>query len=118
MADFSKEYCERYDFEMPHDFSVIEIFNDLKPGYYKSCICEGYGFIAVLKTENEICQVAFPLPYEEEYDGVPSSYDEDGEIIVDGSSWRDDEDMFDEDEQMIKWVPFDQVTKDTYKTIK
>jgi len=88
MADFSKEYCERYDFEMPHDFSVIEIFNDLKPGYYKSCICEGYGFIAVLKTENEICQVAFLLPYEEE------------------------------DEQMIKWVPFDQVTKDTYKTIK
>ena len=88
MADFSKEYCENYDFDMPHDFSIKEIFNELKPGYYQSCICEGYGFIAILKTENEKCEVAFPLSYEEE------------------------------DEQRIKWVPFDQVTEDTHKTIK
>jgi hypothetical protein len=88
MADFSKEYCENYNFDMPHDFSIKEIFNELKPGYYQSCICEGYGFIAILKTENEKCEVAFPLSYEEE------------------------------DEQRIKWVPFDQVTEDTYKTIK
>lgn len=88
MADFSKEYCENYDFDMPHDFSVEEVCNGLKPGYYSSYVCEGYGFIAISKTEDGTCQVAFPLPYEEG------------------------------DEQMIKWVPFNQVTKDTHKTIK
>ncbi len=88
MADFSKEYCERYDFETPHDFSVMEIFNELEPGFYQSCICEGYGFIAILKTRDGVCEVAFPLNYEEG------------------------------DEQHVRWVPFDEVTKDTCKTIK
>jgi hypothetical protein len=88
MADFSKEYCERYDFDMPHDFSIEEICNNLKPGYYQSCICEGYGFIAIAKSKEGICEVAFPLPYEEG------------------------------DEQMVKWVPFDKVTNTTYQTIK
>jgi hypothetical protein len=59
MADFSKEYCERYDFEMPHDFSVIEIFNGLKPGYCQSCICEGYGFVAIGKDESGEIILAF-----------------------------------------------------------
>jgi hypothetical protein len=88
MADFSKEYCERYDFDMPYDFSVMEIFDELEPGYYQSCICEGYGFVAILKTKDGVCEVAFMLPYEEE------------------------------DEQRVRWVPFDQVTKDTCKIIK
>lgn len=88
MADFSKEYCERYDFEMPHDFSVMEIFNELEPGFYQSCICEGYGFIAILKTRDGVCEVAFPLDWGEG------------------------------DEQHVRWIPFDEVTKDTYKTIK
>lgn len=88
MADFSKEYCETYDFEMPYGFSVIEVFNELQPGYYLPYICEGYGFIAIAKSEEGVCQVAFPLAYEEE------------------------------DEQTVKWMPFDQVTKDTHKTIR
>ena len=88
MADFSKEFCENYDSGIPYDFSIEEVFKDLKPGYYTSYICEGYGFIAISKTEEGVCQVAFPIPYEEG------------------------------DEQMVKWVPFNQVTKDTYKTIK
>ena len=88
MADFSKEFCENYDPDMPYDFSIEEVFKDLKPGYYTSYICEGYGFVAISKTEEGVCQVAFPIPYEEG------------------------------DEQMVKWVPFNQVTKDTYKTIK
>jgi hypothetical protein len=88
MAEFSKEYCERYNFEMPYDFSIEEICSELRPGYYQSHICEGYGFIAIAKSKEGVCQVAFPLPYEEG------------------------------DEQMVKWIPFDQVTNTTYKTIK
>jgi hypothetical protein len=51
MADFSKEYCELFDPEMPHDFSIIEVAASMEPGYYKSYICEGFGFVAISKSK-------------------------------------------------------------------
>ena len=40
---------------MPHDFDIEEIASTLKPDYYKSFICEGFGFLAIGKnTEDEI----------------------------------------------------------------
>ena len=52
MADFSKEYIEKYDKGgMPFDFSIAEIYEQLKPGFYASIICEGYGFVGILKRQ-------------------------------------------------------------------
>lgn len=51
MADFSKQWCELYDPEMPHDFDIEDIVKKLEPGYYRSEICEGFGFIAIAKEE-------------------------------------------------------------------
>ena len=59
MADFSKEWCKSYDEGgMNGDFSVMDIFKDLKEGYYYPIICEGYGFVAIRKQEG-ICEVAY-----------------------------------------------------------
>jgi hypothetical protein len=49
MADFSKQWCDLNDPEMPHDFDIEEIAATLKPDYYKSFICEGFGFLAIGK---------------------------------------------------------------------
>lgn len=55
MADFSKQWCDLNDPEMPHDFDIEEIAATLKPDYYKSFICEGFGFSAIGKdTEDNI----------------------------------------------------------------
>jgi hypothetical protein len=53
MADFSKQWCEINDPEMPWDFDVIEEWNNLEIGYVKPMICEGFGFIAVGKLEED-----------------------------------------------------------------
>lgn len=49
MADFSKQWCDLYDPEMPHDFDIEKIASTLNEDYYKSYICEGFGFSAVGK---------------------------------------------------------------------
>ena len=58
MADISKEYVENFDPEMPHDFSVMEIFEGLEEGYATVAICEGYGFRVIAKIDN-VCMVGF-----------------------------------------------------------
>jgi hypothetical protein len=58
MADFSKEYVENFDPEMPHDFSVMEIFEGLEEGYATVAICEGYGFKVIAKMNGQ-CMVGF-----------------------------------------------------------
>jgi len=58
MSDFSKEYIERYKFDIPYDFSIIEEYNKLKEGYYVNIICEGYGFEGILK-QNDTCLLLF-----------------------------------------------------------
>jgi len=58
MADYSKEYIKKKDLGFKPDFSVWDIFNNLEEGHYKTAICEGYGFVAILKNKGE-CEVAF-----------------------------------------------------------
>lgn len=53
MADFSKQWCDLNDPEMPHDFDIEEIASTLKIGYYKSFICEGFGFLAIGKDNDD-----------------------------------------------------------------
>jgi hypothetical protein len=47
MAEFSKQYCEIYDEDFPWDFDIEEIATEIPKGYYKSIICEGFGFSGI-----------------------------------------------------------------------
>jgi len=49
MAEFSKQWCEINDPDMPWDFDIIEVANDLKNNFYMPYICEGFGFSAIGK---------------------------------------------------------------------
>jgi hypothetical protein len=60
MAEFSKQYCERHDFDFPHDFDINEIAEELNNGHYTSIICEGYGFIAIGKDDAGKIILAMP----------------------------------------------------------
>lgn len=44
MAEFSKQYCERYQPEMKGDFDIDELLHDMPVGSYRAVICEGFGF--------------------------------------------------------------------------
>lgn len=55
MADFSKECGMGFS-----DFSIKEKFDELEEGYYISIICEGFGFMGILKEDN-VCYVAMPI---------------------------------------------------------
>jgi hypothetical protein len=60
MADFSKQYCEIHDPEMPFDFDILEEAKHIPPGHYISMICEGFGFIAISKDKNNEILLAIP----------------------------------------------------------
>jgi hypothetical protein len=60
MAEFSKQYCEKNDFDFPHDFDINEIADGLTNGHYTSIICEGYGFIAIGKDDAGKIILAMP----------------------------------------------------------
>lgn len=49
MADFSKQWCENNDPDMPHDFDILAEAEKLSPNQYVPFICEGYGFVAIGK---------------------------------------------------------------------
>jgi len=49
MADFSKQYCERYDPELPWDFDIDEVFDDMPFSSFRPIICEGFGFFGLHK---------------------------------------------------------------------
>jgi len=51
MADFSKQWCEINDDEMPWDFDILEIAEQLEPEYALPYICEGFGFTFIAKDE-------------------------------------------------------------------
>ena len=44
MAEFSKQYCEIYQPDIGWDFDIEEVATEIPNGYYKSIICEGFGF--------------------------------------------------------------------------
>lgn len=60
MADFSKQWCELNDPEMPHDFDIEEIAGELKDDHYASYICEGFGFTAIAKDKEGKTILYFP----------------------------------------------------------
>lgn len=60
MADFSKQYCELHDPEMPHDFDIWEEYDKLEPDMYIPYICEGFGFIAIGNMDGN-CMLAMPV---------------------------------------------------------
>ena len=49
MADFSKQWCEINDPDMPWDFDIFEVVKELNQNYYIPYICEGFGFSAIGK---------------------------------------------------------------------
>ena len=65
MAEFSKQWCEKYDPEMPWDFDITEIADDLPDEHYTPVICEGYGFTAIGKIDGG--QVKAFLPQVDEW---------------------------------------------------
>ena len=74
MADFSKQWCEINDPEMPHDFDIIEEASKLKPNYSINYICEGFGFIAIGKTEDD--EIVLAMPNYDDNTMTWKSYDE------------------------------------------
>lgn len=86
MADFSKQYCDLHDPKMPSDFDILQIAEELEPNHYTSMICEGFGFIAIGKTENNEVVLAVPT----------------GETITDENGQ-----MFDS----IIWEPYEDIVK-------
>lgn len=60
MAEFSKQYCESHNPEMDWDFDIDEIITEIPRGYYKSIICEGFGFIGVGIGMDGKIQLLFP----------------------------------------------------------
>jgi len=53
MAEFSKQYCELHDMGFDGDFDVYDEFNKLEVGGYIPMICEGLGFVAIGKFEDD-----------------------------------------------------------------
>lgn len=60
MADFSKQWCEINDPDMPWDFDIKEVANKLDPEYGLPYICEGFGFTYVAKDEKGSVVLGFP----------------------------------------------------------
>jgi hypothetical protein len=60
MADFSKQYCELHDMGFEGDFDIDEIASTLKPGFYYSSICEGFGFTAISRDLDDKIRLYFP----------------------------------------------------------
>jgi hypothetical protein len=73
MADFSKQWCELNDPEMPWDFDIKEVFKRLEPNSYIPYICEGFGFGAIGNINGE-CMLMMPL--NDDIHGQWLSYDE------------------------------------------
>ena len=63
VADFSKQWCDANDPDMPYDFDIMEEYHKVKPGSYVPYICEGFGFIAIGKWDDndETCMLAIPV---------------------------------------------------------
>jgi hypothetical protein len=55
MAEFSKQYCEIYDWDFPWDFDIEEVAETIPKGHYKTMICEGFGFSGIgVRLDGEI----------------------------------------------------------------
>lgn len=59
MAEFSKQYCEIYDWDFPWDFDIEEFAADIPKGHYKPIICEGFGFLGIAVSLNGDIEILF-----------------------------------------------------------
>ena len=75
MADFSKQWCEINDPDMPSDFDILEIAAELEPGYFKHMICEGFGFTIISKTKKGKIELFFPTYEDNEFMGEWVDYE-------------------------------------------
>lgn len=57
MADYSKQYCDKYDPEFPCDFDFEELVPE--PDQVCSVICEGFGSVAVKRELDGTIYLAF-----------------------------------------------------------
>ncbi|MFA7272516.1 MAG: hypothetical protein WC044_01530 [Crocinitomicaceae bacterium] len=54
MAEYSKEFLDSKNWaDWQPDFSVLHIFQQMKEGETVDQICEGFGFIAIKKLDNQ-----------------------------------------------------------------
>jgi len=67
MAEFSKQYQEAFDFDW-HDFDYQEIFDKLEKNQAYPIICEGFGTLAVGKSDDG--KMLLAIQSEEEPDMV------------------------------------------------
>ena len=68
MADFSKQWCEMNDPEMPHDFDIFEEHSRLQPGYSINFICEGFGSVMIAKGHND--EILLAIPDDEDFNTI------------------------------------------------
>lgn len=54
MAEFSKEYFESINQDLPGDFSYKEEFSNLEEGEYFYEICEGFGTIGITRKNDKM----------------------------------------------------------------
>lgn len=78
MAEFSKQWCDLNDPEMPYDFDIDEIAANLHPGHYIPYICEGFGFTAIGKDGDGNISLYFP-----DYDDEQESHWMDYKTFID-----------------------------------
>jgi len=65
MAEFSKQYCEIYDWDFPWDFDIEEIAETIPKGHYKPMICEGFGFLGIGVDLNDNIEILLTDPNDE-----------------------------------------------------
>ena len=67
MADFSKQWCDINDPEMPYDFDIMEEHSKLETGYGIGIICEGFGILGIAKGHNNEVLVAVDYLDDDDY---------------------------------------------------
>lgn len=66
MADFSKQWCEIYDPEMPWDFDIEVEADSIPWEHFRPMICEGFGFIGIGITSEGKIELIFPDALDED----------------------------------------------------
>ena len=78
MAEFSKQWCEANDPQLPWDFDIEEEFDKLQNGEFVSLICEGFGFIGIQKQLDGSKFFLYRNADTDELVEIPYQIDEDG----------------------------------------
>ncbi len=60
MAEFSKQWCEINDPEMPWDFDILQVAEELELDHFEYYICEGFGFTMIAKDKKGSVVLGFP----------------------------------------------------------